>query len=64
MLRTRRRKAKETATQSGLGEYPSFYQAYVRIIGHEPSGDGGWTGSRNHYSRRFNAQFACKLSQK
>lgn len=41
MLRTRRRKAKETATQSGLGEYPSFYQAYVRIIGHEPSGDGG-----------------------
>lgn len=39
MLRTRRRKAKETATQSGLGEYPSFYQAYVRIIGHEPSRD-------------------------
>ena len=37
MLRTRRRKAKETATQSGLGEYPSFYQAYV---------SGSWDISR------------------
>ncbi len=41
MLRTRRRKAKETAAQSVFGEYPSFYQAYVRIIGHEPPGDRG-----------------------
>lgn len=41
MLQTRGRKAKETAAQSGLGEYPSFYQAYVRIMGHKPSGDRG-----------------------
>ncbi len=41
MLRTRRRKAKEAAAQSGLREYPSFYRAYVQIMGHEPSGDRG-----------------------
>lgn len=64
MLRTRKRKAKETATQSGFEKYPSFYRAYVQIIGHEPLGDRGWTGSRKNYSRRCNAQLACKLSQK
>ena len=42
MLRTRKRKAKETAAQSGFEKYPSFYQAYVRIMGHKPSGDRGW----------------------
>ena len=39
MLRTRKRKAKETATQSGFEKYPTFYRAYVQIIGHEPLGD-------------------------
>ena len=39
MLRTRRRKAKETAAQSVFGEYLSFYQAYAQILGHEPSRD-------------------------
>lgn len=64
MLRTRRRKAEETAAQSVFGKYPSFYRAYAQIMGHEPLGDRGWTGSRKNYSRRFNAQLACKLSQK
>lgn len=31
--------AKEAAAKSGFGEYSSFYRAYVRITGHEPSKD-------------------------
>lgn len=56
--------AKKTAAQSGFEKYPSFYLAYAQIMGHEPLEDRGWTGSRKNYSRRFNAQLACKLSQK
>lgn len=38
--------AKEAAVQSGFGEYSSFYRAYVRVTGHEPSRDRG----ANHFA--------------
>lgn len=33
--------AKEVAAKCGFGEYSSFYRAYVRVTGHEPSKDRG-----------------------